>query len=138
MILSLILFKDLMLSLNGIAFIINSFVYAICSLIIGFLIGNITQNKNAIGGIVNVVALGSSFLCGCFVPFNYMPDYVIKLAHILPTYYFVSNNELIKNMEVFDFNNIRPLLINASVIVAFCIIFVVLTNFISKKKRVIE
>ena len=138
MILSLILFKDLMLSLNGIAFIINSFVYAICSLIIGFLIGNITQNKNAIGGIVNVVALGSSFLCGCFVPFNYMPDYVIKLAHILPTYYFVSNNELIKNMEVFDFNNIRLLLVNASVIIVFCIIFVVLTNFISKKKRVIE
>ena len=138
MILSLILFKDLMLSLNGIAFIINSFVYAICSLIIGFLIGNITQNKNAIGGIVNVVALGSSFLCGCFVPFNYMPDYVIKLAHILPTYYFVSNNELIKNMEVFDFNNIRPLLVNASVIIVFCIIFVVLTNFISKEKRVIE
>lgn len=138
MILSLILFKDLMLSLNGMAFIINSFVYAICSLIIGFLIGNITQNKNAIGGIVNVVALGSSFLCGCFVPFNYMPDYVIKLAHILPTYYFVSNNELIKNMEVFDFNNIRPLLVNASVIIVFCIIFVILTNFISKKKRVIE
>lgn len=138
MILSLILFKDLMLNLNGMAFIINSFVYAICSLIIGFLIGNITQNKNAIGGIVNVVALGSSFLCGCFVPFNYMPDYVIKLAHILPTYYFVSNNELIKNMEVFDFNNIRPLLVNASVIIVFCIIFVVLTNFISKKKRVIE
>ena len=138
MILSLILFKDLMLSLNGMAFIINSFVYAICSLIIGFLIGNITQNKNAIGGIVNVVALGSSFLCGCFVPFNYMPDYVIKLAHILPTYYFVSNNELIKNMEVFDFNNIRPLLVNASVIIVFCIIFVVLTNFISKEKRVIE
>lgn len=138
MILSLVLFKDLMLSSNGIAFIINSFVYAICSLIIGFLIGNITQNKNAIGGIVNVVALGSSFLCGCFVPFNYMPNYVIKIAHILPTYYFVSNNELIKNMEVFDFSNIRPLLINTAIIIAFCIIFITLTNFISKKKRIVN
>ena len=138
MILSLVLFKDLMLSSNGIAFIINSFVYAICSLIIGFLIGNITQNKNAIGGIVNVVALGSSFLCGCFVPFNYMPNYVIKIAHILPTYYFVSNNELIKDMEVFDFSNIRPLLINTAIIIAFCIIFITLTNFISKKKRIVN
>ena len=103
MILSLILFKDLMISLNGLLYIINSFLFAFCALTIGFLIGNITQNKNAIGGIVNVVALGTSFLCGCFVPFEYMPSYVIKIAHILPTYYFVSNNEMIKKLELFSF-----------------------------------
>ena len=104
---------------------------------IGFFIGNITQNKNAIGGIVNLVALGSSFLCGCFVPFEYMPDYVVKLAHIFPTYYFVSNNELIRNMEIFDFINVKQLGINIFIIIVYSLIFVVLTNFISKKKRVL-
>ncbi len=81
------------------------------------------------------MALGSSFLCGCFVPFNYMPDYVIKLAHILPTYYFVSNNELIKNMEIFDFINVKQLGINIFIIIVYSLIFVVLTNFISKKNE---
>ena len=138
MILSLILFKDLMISLNGLLYIINSFLFAFCALTIGFLIGNITQNKNAIGGIVNVVALGTSFLCGCFVPFEYMPSYVIKIAHILPTYYFVSNNEMIKKLELFSFQNIKPLLINGLVIVLFSGLFIIITNYISRKKQVIK
>lgn len=137
-ILSFILFKDLMISLNGLAYIINSFIFAICSLTVGFLIGNITQNKNAIGGIVNVVALGTSFLCGCFVPFQYMPDYVLKIAHIFPTYYYVSNNELIKTMEVFSFNTIKPLLINGTLVCFFSLIFIIITNYINKKKQIIN
>ena len=119
-------------------YIINSFIFAICSLTVGFLIGNITQNKNAIGGIVNVVALGTSFLCGCFVPFQYMPDYVLKIAHIFPTYYYVSNNELIKTMEVFNFNTIKPLLINGTLVCFFSLIFIIITNYISKKKQIIN
>ena len=132
-ILSVILFKDFMISSNGLAYIANSFAFAICSLTIGFLIGNITQNKNAIGGIVNVVALGSSFLCGCFVPFEYMPEYAIKIAHIFPTYYFVLNNESIKTIEIFNFENIKGLLINEGIIIAYSLAFIVLTNYITKK-----
>lgn len=138
MILALILFKDLMFSSNGLGYVINSFVFTICSLTIGFLIGNITQNKNAIDGIVNVIALGTSFLCGCFVPFEYMPDYVLKIAHILPTYYYVANNQLIKTMEVFNFESIKPLLINGAVIVISSFIFVAVTNYVSKRKQIIN
>lgn len=138
MILALILFKDLMFSSNGLGYVINSFVFTICSLTIGFLIGNITQNKNAIGGIVNVIALGTSFLCGCFVPFEYMPDYVLKIAHILPTYYYVANNQLIKTMEVFNFESVKPLLINGAVIVISSFIFVAVTNYVSKRKQIIN
>ena len=135
MILSFILFKNQMTTSNGIAYMLNSLVFALCSLSIGFLIGNITQNKNAIGGIVNVVALGTSFLCGCFVPFDYMPDYVIKIAHILPTYYFVKNNETIKTIEAFGGNVLKPLLINGGIILAFAILFIIITNYVSKKKE---
>ena len=54
MVLSGILFKDLLISTNGLAYILNALMFSICSLTIGFFIGNITQNKNAIGGIVDV------------------------------------------------------------------------------------
>ena len=135
MILSFILFKNQMTTSNGIAYMLNSLVFALCSLSIGFLIGNITQNKNAIGGIVNVVALGTSFLCGCFVPFDYMPDYVIKIAHILPTYYFVKNNETIKTIEAFGGEALKQMLINGGIIVAFAILFIIITNYVSKKKE---
>lgn len=138
MILSFILFKKLMVSFNGILYMINSLVFAFCGLTIGFLIGNITQNKNAIGGIVNVVALGSSFLCGCFVPISYLPNYVLKIAKILPSYYFVTNNELTKSIEIFSWSSIKPLFINNIVIICFGILFIIITNFINKKKQIIN
>ena len=55
---------------------INSFIYTINATALSFLIGNLVSNKNAVNGIVNVVALGSSFLCGVFVPTQYLPDSV--------------------------------------------------------------
>lgn len=138
MLLSIILFKNTIFTFNGLAYILNSFVFTIASLCIGYLIGNITQNKNAIAGIINVVALGSSFLCGCFVPVEYMPDYALKIAHIFPTYYYVSNNEIIKTIEAFNPTLIKSLLKNGFAIVLFSLLFILLTNYISKKKQIIN
>ncbi len=138
MILALIIFKDLFISMNGLWYIINSFVFSLCSLCIGFLIGNITQNKGAISGIVNVVSLGSSFLCGCFVPFEFMPDYVIKIAHIFPTYYFVINNEALKVMDNFSLSSVSPLILNMGIVLIFGVCFVIITNYVSKKKQVLN
>lgn len=138
MILVLIIFKDLFISMNGLWYVINSFVFSLCSLCIGFLIGNITQNKGAISGIVNVVSLGSSFLCGCFVPFEFMPDYVIKIAHIFPTYYFVINNEALKVMDNFSLSNVSPLILNMGIVLIFGVCFVIITNYISKRKQVLN
>ena len=135
MIISFILFKEIMLSGNGIAYILNSFVFSICSLAVGFLIGTITHNKQAIGGIVNVVALGTSFLCGCFVPMSFMPSYVLKIAHILPTYYFVQNNELIKTLEYFKLKTLQPIIINGIIVLGFTLSFVLMTLMISKRKQ---
>ena len=138
MILALIIFKDLFISMNGLWYVINSFVFSLCSLCIGFLIGNITQNKGAISGIVNVVSLGSSFLCGCFVPFEFMPDYVIKIAHIFPTYYFVINNEALKVMDNFSLSSVSPLIFNMGIVLIFGVCFVIITNYVSKRKQVLN
>lgn len=138
MILALIIFKDLFISMNGLWYVINSFVFSLCSLCIGFLIGNITQNKGAISGIVNVVSLGSSFLCGCFVPFEFMPDYVIKIAHIFPTYYFVINNEALKVMDNFSLSSVSPLILNMGIVLIFGVCFVIITNYVIKKKQVLN
>ena len=138
MILALIIFKDLFISMNGLWYVINSFVFSLCSLCIGFLIGNITQNKGAISGIVNVVSLGSSFLCGCFVPFEFMPDYVIKIAHIFPTYYFVINNEALKVMDNFSLSSVSTLIFNMGIVLIFGVCFVIITNYVSKKKQVLN
>lgn len=137
-ILSVILIGDTMISKHGVIYIINSFVFTLCSLSMAFLIGNIVRNKNAINGIVNVVALGSSFLCGAFVPVEMLPDSVLKIAHILPTYWYIQTNEAIKTLEEINFDSIRPLILNMGIILIFTIIFIIITNIISSKKRKIN
>ena len=133
--LSFILVGDIMFSIHGIFYLINSFVFTICATTIALFIGNIVSNKNAISGIVNVIALGSSFLCGAFVPMEWLPEGVIKIAHILPSYYYISNNEVLKTLEIINFNTIKPILLNIIIILSFSIIFIILTNIISKRKQ---
>lgn len=134
-VLSFILVGDIMFSIHGIFYLINSFVFTICATTIALFIGNIVSNKNAISGIVNVIALGSSFLCGAFVPMKWLPEGVIKTANILPSYYYISNNEILKTLEIINFNTIKPILLNIIIILSFSIIFIILTNIVAKRKQ---
>ena len=134
-VLSFILVGDIMFSIHGIFYLINSFVFTICATTIALFIGNIVSNKNAISGIVNVISLGSSFLCGAFVPMEWLPDGVIKIAHILPSYYYISNNEVLKTLELINLNTIKPILLNIIIVLSFSIIFIILTNIVSKRKQ---
>ena len=134
-VLSFILVGDIMFSIHGIFYLINSFVFTICATTIALFIGNIVSNKNTISGIVNVIALGSSFLCGAFVPMEWLPDGVIKIAHILPSYYYISNNEVLKTLELINLNTIKPILLNIIIVLSFSIMFNILTNIVSKKKQ---
>ena len=114
---------------------INSFVFTLCALTIAFLVGSIINNKNAMNGIVNVIALGSSFLCGAFVPVEWLPDTVLKIAHCLPSYWYIQSNELIKTMEEFNLETLKPIMINMGVVLLFSIGFIIVANLIERKKR---
>ncbi len=126
---------DIMFSTQGIVYMINSFVFTICALTIAFLIGSVVNNKNAINGIVNVVALGSSFLCGAFVPMEWLPDFVLKIAHILPSYYYISNNEMVTNLETINFETLKPILTNMGIMLLFAVAFIIITNVLSKRRK---
>lgn len=134
-VLSFILVGDIMFTTHGMMYIVNSFIFSICALTIAFLIGNLITNKNAINGIINVVALGSSFLCGAFVPMEWLPDLVLKIAHILPSYYYISTNEMLKQLEVINFDTMKPVITNMGIIVIFTATFIIITNVVSRKKR---
>lgn len=125
---------DIMFTLNGLCLIINSFFFMTVALGIGFLIGNILKSKNAINGIMNIIALGSSFLCGCFIPISFLPDSVIKFSKILPSYWYVTNNNLIKSIEVFNFNSLEPVIINMLIMIIYAVLFFIITSLVVKMK----
>lgn len=133
-ILSFILIGKVMFSYQGLILIINSLVFSICALTIAFLVGNLVRNKNAINGIIIVIGLGTSFLCGAFVPVDYLPSSVLSIAHILPSYWYIQTNELVKTLEVINFMTLKPIIINMAVILGFSILFTIVTNVVSRRK----
>lgn len=137
-ILSFVLCGQIMFSHQGFIYIINALIFTLCCVTLAFFISNLISNKNAINGIVNVVALGSSFLCGAFVPTTYLPDFVLNIAHLLPTYWYINSNELLTKIEVLSFNNLKPIFTNMFVIILFSIVFIILSNIVSKKKQKID
>lgn len=132
---SLVLIGDFMYTPQGLIYILNSFLFTICATSLAFLLGTVIKNRGAIDGVVNVIALGSSFLCGVFAPIEMIPDYVLKIAHVLPSYYYVRNNEAVKTLEVMNYENLKPILLNGIIILCFALLFIILTNIISKKKQ---
>ena len=126
---------DIMFSIRGLISIINSFIFTFCALTLSILISSLTNNKNAISGIVNVIALGSAFLCGAFVPAEYLPDSVLNFAHILPAYYYINSNDLLKNIDVINISSMHPIIINMVIIIIFSILFIILNNIVTRKKR---
>ena len=77
-VLSFILIGDIMFTAHGLILIANSFVFSICSLTIAFLIANLINNKNAINGIINVVALRFKLFMWCFCACRMVARHYIK------------------------------------------------------------
>ena len=134
-IIGVIVVGDIMFSIRGLISIINSFIFTFCALTLSILISSLTNNKNAISGIVNVIALGSAFLCGAFVPAEYLPSSVLNFAHILPAYYYINSNDLLKNIDVINISSMHPIIINTIIIIMFSILFIILNNVVTRKKR---
>ena len=123
------------LTTNGLWLIFNSLIFTLTALGIGFLTGNILKNKDAVTGIMNVVALGSSFLCGCFVPIDFLPDTVVTISKLLPSYWYVKNNNLIAGIESFDSTAIFNILTNIGVMLVFAIILFALALIYNKRHQ---
>lgn len=137
-ILGSIVFGNIMFSKRGLIYILNTLIFAIVALALSLLVSTLVNKKEAVSGIVNVVALSQAFLCGAFIPVMWMPDSVLKIAHVLPAYYYINSNELLASLEVLGFSNLKPIFINMGVMILFIVIFIILNNIFSKKKQVLR
>ena len=137
-ILGFIVFGNIMFSKRGLIYILNTFIFAIVALALSLLVSTLVNKKEAVSGIVNVVSLSQAFLCGAFIPVMWMPDSVLKLAHVFPAYYYINSNELLASLEVLNFSNLKPIFINMGLMILFIVIFIILNNIFSKKKQVLR
>lgn len=137
-ILGYFVFGSIMFSKRGLIYILNTFIFAVVALALSLLVSTLVNKKEAVSGIVNVVALSQAFLCGAFISVMWLPDSVLKLAHVFPAYYYINSNELLASLEVLSFSNLKLIFINMGVMILFIVIFIILNNIFSKKKQVLR
>ena len=137
MLLGTILFSNTILSLRGLVYAINLLIFIFTSLTLAILLSTLIDNKDAINGIVNVISLGSAFLCGAFIPTEWLPETVIKISRIFPTYWYVNSNDLLASLQTINMTSLNQVIINMIVMLVFALIFIIINNLVSKKKQIV-
>lgn len=135
---SFILYTDAMMSIYGCFFILNSFSLLVFILILSFFISQLTNNRELISGISNVISLGSSFLAGAFVPQQYLSPFVLKIAHILPSYWFIKNNNEIAVLKELNSSTIIPIMMRMLIILLFTLFFYILIQHLERIKSIVR
>ena len=130
-----IIYKSQLFSLNGLFLLINSLIFTFAALSISFLIANIVKNRESASAAANVIALGSSFISGVFVPQNLISEKVLSIASFTPTYWYVKGNNYIQTIVDFNTENIKPILNNMLIVVAFALAFLAISLVMVKHKR---
>lgn len=132
---SIIIYKDLMFTLNGLLLIINSLCFVLTTTCFAYLIGSLIKNQNILSGIQNVVGLGLSFISGCFVPIEMLDQNIINFAKLFPSYWFIQSNYDIVNLSTFNFETLKPILNNFIVILLFGVCYFIISIIVNIKKK---
>lgn len=128
-----------MKTMEGFLYACNSLVFMIVCLGLSYLIAalfsNIRHSEDAINGIANIVSLGSSFLCGAFVPQAMLSSDVLMAASFTPAYWYVRFNNEVPALSAHAKEAIGSLLGYMGIEILFGITFVVLAMAVAKSKR---
>lgn len=132
---SFVMYGNYMFTSRGLLFLLNSLVFTLAALSISYLIGNIIKSKGAMSAATNVVALGSCFISGVFVPQALLGKTVLTIASFTPNYWYVKSNNRIADMVNFSLNNLAPIFLNMLIMIGFAIAVISVTLVIIKQKR---
>ena len=69
-------------------FVINTVSFFVAIVGFSIMVTSIMKNEDAISGVNNIFIMGSCFVGGIFVPSEFLPDVVNKIAAFTPTYWF--------------------------------------------------
>ena len=130
-----VLGPNVVFSTNGLLMVLNSVILTIFAVTLALFLTNLIDKNNALLAIINIVSIGSSFICGVFVPAEWMPDVVTALAHAFPSFYYIDNNRIFSTLEQFDGEHLAPVFINFGILIASSIIVIALNNIVTRAKQ---
>lgn len=128
--------KDLYGSENFGYYLLNTLAVFLVSMSVAYLAGTLAPNKDALTGLVNILSLGICFLCGVFVPLDYISRGVKTVSQFLPIYWYERANDILSSFTVLTEKARIQILQAVGIQLVFCIALVGLTLVISKYRSV--
>ncbi|WP_418418806.1 ABC transporter permease [Blautia sp.] len=117
-------------------YLLNTLAVFLVSMSVAYLAGTLAANKDALTGIVNILSLGMCFLCGVFVPLEYISKGVKTVSQFLPVYWYERANDILSSFTVLTENARIQIFQAVGIQLVFCIALISLTLVISKYRRV--
>ena len=117
---------------------LNSFVLTLTAASLGFLIGNLTTNRQAVGALANVCALGPSFLGGVFIPQRFLGEGVLAASRFTPTYWYVKATTIVTTANDLGSTDLTPVFTSMAVVLCFGAAFLALGLVAGKRRRTAE
>ncbi len=131
-ILSVITMGKDMLNLSGLLNVVNLLCYMLVALAIAFVVSRLIKKEDMLNMIANIISLGMAFLCGIFVPREFLGKNVIKLAHFLPAYWY---SQAVNVLEHFSPALLPELMTYMGIQLLFALVIVVLGLVIARKQQ---
>lgn len=117
-------------------FMLNILAILLLGLSLGFFVGTVAKNNDAVNGIVNIASLGLCFMGGVFVPLEFFGEGVLQVAKFIPTYWYVVTNEAIGGMTKMTSSMAKEMIPQIGVEIGYAfVIFAITVVIISSKRR---
>lgn len=108
----------------------NTLIFTIVTVSFAVMLSNVIKSEAVIQGVTNVFSLGSSFLTGAFIPQEFLSESVLNFSKIFPSYYFVTNNNIIAQ----DINS-PEIIKNILIMLGFMLLFIIINILFKLRKK---
>ncbi|MEG2685484.1 MAG: ABC transporter permease, partial [Erysipelotrichaceae bacterium] len=134
---AIFMFKDIFFTTYGLLYSLNLGIFTVFSLALTAFICTLIEEVEARSFLINILGLGTSFICGAFIPQEILATSVVNASKLLPNYYFIANNNIIAEISNFNMDTLSPVFTNIFILLGFTalILFLnVIAGKVIKKK----
>ncbi|MBE5939701.1 MAG: ABC transporter permease [Lachnospiraceae bacterium] len=130
---ALIVFPEQMLEPKAVLYVLNALCIMAVALAITFFISKVTDKVPVISLMSNVIGLGMAFLCGVFVPMEFLSDTVIKVARFMPVYWNIKALQIIDGIQE---GSVGTIFSYMGIQILFAVAILCIGMIIARRKRV--
>ncbi|NMA25116.1 MAG: ABC transporter permease [Clostridiales bacterium] len=114
---------------------LNALVFTVFCASAAFLAGKFIRSPIVQAAFTNILTLGICFLSGVFLDQYLLGETVRKIASFMPGFWYIKALNTIKEISVFTFDSVKPVLNDMLIQLAFAAACIVVALVVSKQKK---